>query len=123
MNPISFAPNRVSFQQRNNKVKQPNNNLSQKINNKVIIGSAIASACLGIGVANVYNDYQTKLLMQDMLEEYKQDDTKSIKIEDLNKDKTPEIILEKDDGVQCVYDLKNNTVNYKVDDEMIEKIR
>lgn len=123
MNPISFAPNRVSFQQRNNKVKQPNNNLSQKINNKVIIGSAIASACLGIGAANVYNDYQTKLLMQDMLEEYKQDDTKSIKIEDLNKDKTPEIILEKDDGVQCVYDLKHNTVNYKVDDDMIEKLR
>ena len=58
-----------------------------------------------------------------MMQEYKQDDTKSLKIEDLNKDNTPEIILEKNDGAKVVYDIKNNYVNFDFDGEKIEKIR
>ena len=45
------------------------------------------------------------------------------KIEDLNKDNTPEIILEKNDGAKVVYDIKNNYVNFDFDGEKIEKIR
>lgn len=129
MNNIAFIPNRnnISFQ-RQLKTKEVNKQdtntiVKTKAPNKTIIGAAIVSAFIGGGINNVYNNYQAKSLMNDMMEEYKQDDTKSLKIEDLNDDNSPEIILEKTDGTQCVYDVKNNTVHYKVDDDMIEKIR
>ena len=41
----------------------------------------------------------------------------------MNKDNTPEIILEKNDGAKVVYDIKNNYVNFDFDGEKIEKIR
>ncbi len=124
MNKIAFTPRSLYFQQKINSNSQPRySKLSENTQNKTIIAAALASACLGIASADTYNKYQAKALMQDMMEEYKQDDTKSLKIEDLNNDKSPEIIIEKDDGVQCVYDIKNQTINYKVDDEYIEKIR
>lgn len=103
-----------------NKPKNEKNLLTQ---NKTIIGAAIASAFIGGGISNIYNNYQDKVLINDMMEEYKLDDTKSLKIEDLNNDKTPEIIIQKNDGIDCVYDFKNNDIYYKVDDEMIKKIR
>lgn len=101
---------------------QPNYNAT-KYDDKTLLGIAVASACFGIASTNVYNDYQNKQLIQDMMQEYKQEDTKSLKIEDLNKDNTPEIIIEKKDGAKVVYDIKNNYVNFDFDGEKVEKIR
>lgn len=111
------------------KPKQPSKNPASlpnpqaKYTDKALLGMAVASACLGIGVANEYNDYQNKQLIQDMMQEYKQDDTKSLKIEDLNKDNTPEIIIEKNDGAKVVYDIKNNDIYFDIDGDKIEKLR
>ncbi len=116
--------NNIYFQKQiKNNSNKPNNDNTFLAKNKTIIGAAIASAFIGGGINNIYNNYQTKSLMNDMMEEYKLDDTKSLKIEDLNNDKTPEIIIQKNDGIDCVYDIKNNDIFYKVDNEMIEKIR
>ena len=124
---IPTMQNVTNFGAKNNKKSsvnhsQPNYNTT-KYDDKTLLGVAIASACFGIASTNVYNDYQNKQLIQDMMQEYKQDDTKSLKIEDLNKDNTPEIILEKKDGAKVVYDIKNNYVNFDFDGEKIEKIR
>ena len=41
----------------------------------------------------------------------------------LNKDNTPEIIIEKKDGAKVVYDIKNNDISFDIDGDKIEKIR
>lgn len=50
-------------------------------------------------------------------------DTKSLKIEDINDDEMPDIIVEKHNGDQIIYDFKNNSIGIKMDDEIVEKIR
>jgi len=90
-----------------------------------LAGATIGTIALSAGL-NLYNNSETKDIMNDLKEEYCMDDTKSWKIEDVNDDKTPEIILEKSDGAQYIYDLKGHSIGIKMDkddDEIIEKIR
>ncbi|MCD8378684.1 MAG: hypothetical protein LUB59_07855 [Candidatus Gastranaerophilales bacterium] len=82
------------------------------------IGTVIVSAGL-----NINNKVETKSMMNDMAQEYKENDTKSIKIEDINEDDIPEFIIEKTDGAQFIYDFKKNSIGIKIDDEVIKKIR
>lgn len=126
MNISPVSQNLTNFTSK--KTKLPNDkyiglpNPEAKYTDKTLLGIAVASACLGIGAANEYNDYQNKQLIQDMMYEYKLDDTKSLKIEDLNNDKTPEIIIEKNDGAKVIYDIKNSDVSFDIDGEKIKKI-
>ena len=127
MNITPVSQNFTNFASR--KLKQPNKNPAAlpspqaKYTDKALLGIAVASACFGMASTNVYNDYQNEQLIQDMMQEYKHDDTKSLKIEDLNKDNTPEIIIEKKDGAKVVYDIKNNDISFDIDGDKIEKIR
>ena len=87
-----------------------------------VIGSALSAAVLG-GGTSVYNNYEKKDLLNEFKEEYKQDDTKGLKIEDINEDGVPEIILEKKDGDDYIYDMNNYEVGIKMGDEIVPEIR
>ena len=87
-----------------------------------VIGSALSAAVLG-GGTSVYNNYEKKDLLNEFKEEYKQDDTKGLKIEDINEDGVPEIILEKKDGDAYIYDMNNYEVGIKMGDEIVPEIR
>ena len=87
-----------------------------------VIGSALSAAVLGAGTS-VYNNYAKKDLLNEFKEEYKQDDTKGLKIEDINEDGVPEIILEKKDGDSYIYDMNNYEVGMKMGDEIVPEIR
>lgn len=87
-----------------------------------VIGSALSAAVLGAGTS-VYNNYAKKDLLNEFKEEYKQDDTKGLKIEDINEDGVPEIILEKKDGDAYIYDMNNYEVGIKMGDEIVPEIR
>ncbi len=87
-----------------------------------VIGSALSAAVLG-GGTSVYNNYDKKDLLNEFKEEYKQDDTKGLKIEDINEDGVPEIILEKKDGDAYIYDMNNYEVGIKMGDEIVPEIR
>ncbi len=76
-----------------------------------------------IGAYQINDNLQKRELTADFIEEYNQDDTKSLKVEDINDDNIPEYIIEKNDGVKCVYDYGNNSIYYDIDGEKIEKIR
>jgi hypothetical protein len=86
---------------------------------KYLIGATIG-AVLGVASINMYNDHVTKYMLENLKQEIKADDNKSIKIEDINDDKTPEIILEKTDGFEYVYDMKSGKISIKDGDELIE---
>ena len=87
-----------------------------------VIGSALSAAVLG-GGTSLYNNYEKKDLLNEFKEEYKQDDTKGLKIEDINEDGVPEIILEKKDGDAYIYDMNNYEVGIKMGDEIAPEIR
>ena len=87
-----------------------------------VIGSALSAAVLG-GGTSVYNNYEKKDLLNEFKEEYKQDHTKGLKIEDINEDGVPEIILEKKDGDAYIYDMNNYEVGIKMGDEIVPEIR
>ena len=87
-----------------------------------VIGSALSAAVLG-GGTSVYNNYEKKDLLNEFKEEYKQDDTKGLKIEDINEDGVPEIILEKKDGDAYIYDMNNYDVGIRMGDEIVPEIR
>lgn len=87
-----------------------------------VIGSALSAAVLGAGTS-VYNNYEKKDLLNEFKEEYKQDDTKGLKIEDINEDGVPEIILEKKDGDAYIYDMNNYEAGIKMGDEIVPEIR
>ena len=87
-----------------------------------VMGSALSAAVLG-GGTSVYNNYEKKDLLNEFKEEYKQDDTKGLKIEDINEDGVPEIILEKKDGDAYIYDMNNYEVGIKMGDEIVPEIR
>lgn len=87
-----------------------------------VIGSALSAAVLG-GGTSVYNNYAKKDLLNEFKEEYKQDDTKGLKIEDINEDGVPEIILEKKDGDAYIYDMNNYEAGIKMGDEIVPEIR
>ena len=87
-----------------------------------VIGSALSAAVLG-GGTSLYNNYEKKDLLNEFKEEYKQDDTKGLKIEDINEDGVPEIILEKKDGDAYIYDMNNYAVGIKMGDEIVPEIR
>ena len=84
--------------------------------------SALSAAVLD-GGTSVYNNYEKKDLLNEFKEEYKQDDTKGLKIEDINEDGVPEIILEKKDGDAYIYDMNNYEVGIKMGDEIVPEIR
>ena len=71
----------------------------------------------------LYDNHEKKELIEDFKQEYMEKDTKSLKIEDINDDEMPDIIVEKHNGDQIIYDLKNNSIGIKMDDEIVEKIR
>ena len=87
-----------------------------------VIGSALSAAVLG-GGTSLYNNYEKKDLLNEFKEEYKQDDTKGLKIEDINEDGVPEIILEKKDGDAYIYDMNNYDVGIRMGDEIVPEIR
>ena len=87
-----------------------------------VIGSALSAAVLD-GGTSVYNNYEKKDLLNEFKEEYKQDDTKGLKIEDINEDGVPEIILEKKDGDAYIYDMNNYDVGIRMGDEIVPEIR
>lgn len=71
----------------------------------------------------MYDNHEKKELIEDFKQEYIEKDTKSLKIEDINDDEMPDIIVEKNNGDQIIYDFKNNSIDIKMDDEIVEKIR
>lgn len=71
----------------------------------------------------MYDNHEKKELIEDFKQEYIEKDTKSLKIEDINDDEMPDIIVEKNNGDQIIYDFKNNSIGIKMDDEIVEKIR
>ncbi len=76
-----------------------------------------------MGGYQVYDNIQKQDMMKDFKEEYNQDDTKSLEIHDINDDNSPEYIIEKTDGVKCVYDFRHHDVYFDIDGDRIEKIR
>lgn len=136
MNSINSNPNKLHFGTsktnkpaegyRNNTIKNFFGDSKLDDKNK-FVGATIIGAIMAAGVGGVVTgqlkEYESKKLIEDMAEEYSQEDTKSLKIEDLNNDKTKEIIIEKQDGTKCVYDLKNNQIYFDIDGEKIEKLR
>lgn len=87
-----------------------------------LIGATLGAITMASGY-DLYNNSEKKDLINDFETEYKEDDTKSLKIEDMNDDEMPDIVVEKDNGDKIIYDFKNNSIGIKMDDEIIEKIR
>ena len=88
----------------------------------VLLVAAISAATM-TGGYYLYDNHEKKELIEDFKQEYMEKDTKSLKIEDINDDEMPDIIVEKNNGDQIIYDFKNNSIGIKMDDEIIEKIR
>lgn len=88
----------------------------------VLLGAAIGVVTM-TGGYYLYDNHEKKELIEDFKQEYIEKDTKSLKIEDINDDEMPDIIVEKNNGDQIIYDFKNNSIGIKMDDEIVEKIR
>lgn len=88
----------------------------------VLLGAAIGAVTM-TGGYYLYDNHEKKELIEDFKQEYMEKDTKSLKIEDINDDEMPDIIVEKHNGDQIIYDFKNNSIGIKMDDEIVEKIR
>ena len=79
----------------------------------VLLGAAIGAATM-TGGYYLYDNHEKKELIEDFKQEY---------MENINDDEMPDIIVEKNNGDQIIYDFKNNSIGIKMDDEIVEKIR
>ncbi len=109
--------------------KEPKSNMTESEKdawNKGFLSGAVMAAMLGIGSTITYNDYQTQSIIKDMQEEVNTYKPSSFKVQDMNEDNVPEIVLKSNDGSVSVYDMYNHDVYLQMnpdEDELIEKIR
>ncbi len=107
----------------NKKAQLPPPSINQQQGIAPYIAKGMIIAMPVIGIYQINDNLQKRELTADFIEEYNQDDTKSVKVEDVNGDNVPEYIIEKTDGVKCVYDYRNHSIYYDIEGDKIEKIR
>ena len=90
---------------------------------KGLLYGLLIGSVMGAAMINIEKKNETKELINEIYKEYDYDDNLRLKIQDINNDKMPEIILRKNDGVDCVYDFGKGKVYIKDGKNIREKVR
>ncbi len=90
----------------------------------IFLAGAFIGAAMGVGGSMMYDNSQTKDLLNDIQEEITADSTQTIKIKDMNLDNVPEIVVETENGDAVYYDfMKHNAYIKMGNEEAVEKLR
>ncbi len=105
-------------------VSKPENTRSlTKSEKNIFVAGALLGAMMGVVGTNLYNDNQTKDMINDMKMELDACHDQDLIIEDVTGDKVPDIIFEDMYGDAVYYDFMKHNVLLRMGDETEEKIR
>ena len=106
----------------NEQVKPKTRGLTKSEKN-IFVAGALLGAMMGVVGTNLYNDNQTKDMINDMKMELDACHDQDLIIEDVTGDKVPDIIFEDMYGDAVYYDFMKHNVLLRMGDETEEKIR
>lgn len=103
--------------------KPENTRTLTKSEKNIFVAGALLGAMMGVVGTNLYNDNQTKDMINDMKMELDACHDQDLIIEDVTGDKVPDIIFEDMYGDAVYYDFMKHNVLLRMGDETEEKIR
>ena len=106
-----------------NEQQKPKTRGLTKNEKNIFMAGAMLGAMMGVVGTNLYNDNQTKDMINDMKMELDACHDQDLIIEDVTGDKVPDIIFEDMYGDAVYYDFMKHDVRLKMGDETIEKLR
>lgn len=103
--------------------KPENTRTLTKSEKNIFVAGALLGAMMGVVGTNLYNDNQTKDMINDMKMELDACHDQDLIIEDVTGDKVPDIIFKDMYGDAVYYDFMKHNVLLRMGDETEEKIR